>query len=94
MTKPLDLIMFVVAMAMATVMLQLSIVNSDLRQRLDQSEAEPSSVMVTCVCPEYEEGWDDAVSAQGCDPGFDETPIEDLRLICAELDAFGYVPGC
>jgi hypothetical protein len=52
------------------------------------------AVAVTCECPEYEEGWDDAQFAQGCDPSAQEMPIDDIKLICAELDEYGYVPGC
>ena len=52
------------------------------------------AVAVTCVCHEYDEGWDDAQYAEGCDPSLTELPIDDLRLICAELDEYGYVPGC
>ena len=52
------------------------------------------TVQVTCECPEYEEGWDDAQFAEGCDPSVNEMAIDDIKLICAELDEYGYVPGC
>jgi hypothetical protein len=50
-------------------------------------------VQVTCVCPDYEDGWEDAEHAVGCDPdsGFD---IEELRALCEDLETYGYVPSC
>jgi len=92
--KPLDLISFVLLISMAGLVAQLSITNSDLRQRLEQRSIECPAVQVTCVCPEYDEGWEDAQFAEGCDSDMTELPIDDLRLICDDLDDYGYIPGC
>jgi hypothetical protein len=92
--KPFDLISFVLLISMAGLVAQLSITNSDLRQRLEQRSIECPAVQVTCVCPEYDEGWEEAQVAEGCDPDMTELPIDDLRLICDDLDDYGYIPGC
>ena len=92
--KPLDLISFVLLISMAGLVAQLSITNSDLRQRLEQRSIECPAVQVTCFCPEYDEGWEDAQFAEGCDSDMTELPIDDLRLICDDLDDYGYIPGC
>jgi hypothetical protein len=92
--KPLDLISFVLLVTMAGLVAQLSFTNSDLRHRLEQRTIECPAVQVTCVCPEYDEGWDDAQFAEGCDPSFTQMGIDDLRLICDELDDYEYIPGC
>lgn len=60
---------------------------------LDRGDGCPS-VHVTCECPEYDEGWDDAQFAEGCDPDMSEIAIDDLRLMCDELDSYGYIPDC
>ena len=61
-----------------------------IRQTLACQPQEP--VMVTCVCPEYDEGWDDAEYVSGCSP--EEIDLETLQGMCSELEAFGYVPHC
>lgn len=53
-----------------------------------------SPVHVTCECPDYEEGWDDAQHAEGCDPGVSDMSFEDLALVCDQLEEYGYVPSC
>lgn len=70
--------------------------NDDLEGQLHSALVSQSQqcppVAVTCVCPDYEEGWEDAQHADGCDT--EEIELEDLRHMCAELETFGYVPGC
>jgi hypothetical protein len=65
--------------------------NLELREIL-RTRAACTPVQVSCVCPEYEEGWDDAEFAEGCDPA--GIAIEDLELICAEFSEYGYIPSC
>jgi hypothetical protein len=65
--------------------------NLELREIL-RTQAACAPVQVSCVCPEYDEGWDDAQFAEGCDP--QGIALEDLELICAEISEFGYVPSC
>lgn len=65
--------------------------NRDLRQQLGRGGA-CAPVMVTCSCPEYEEGWDDAKFVEGCVPH--ELDPEALEVMCDELDSLGYVPRC
>jgi hypothetical protein len=74
---------------------------AELRRALHDLEdqvrdvVEPSvPVGVTCICPDYEEGWDDAEYAGGCDPDMGEMTIEELQTVCTELVSFGYVPHC
>ena len=61
--------------------------------RVQDLQEERVPVQVSCVCPAYEDGWDDAeyVEDLDCEGGHD---IEDLRLMCVELEEFGYVPDC
>jgi len=68
--------------------------NNVLEQQLHESLLRQSQepVQVTCVCPEYDEGWDDAEYVSGCDP--EEIDIEMLEGMCSELETFGYVPRC
>jgi len=67
--------------------------NTQLHESL-QTQAECPMVNVVCECPEYDEGWDDAQYAEGCDPRASEMSIEDLQVMCAEIETYGYVPGC
>jgi len=62
------------------------------RARLEDPPPACSAVAVTCVCPDYEDGWEDSEHAEGCDP--EPISIEDLRAMCEELEAYGYVAGC
>ena len=96
--KPVQIILLVLVVALAAVgwnlQTQLQAVRADnaqLREAL-RTQVACAPVEVTCVCPEYEEGWDDAEFAEGCDPA--GIPIDDLEFICAELEEFGYVPRC
>jgi len=69
----------------------------ELHEQLHEAQEAPdrcTPVQVTCECPDYDEGWDDAQFSEGCDPDMSELPIEDLRAICADLESYGYVPGC
>lgn len=69
------------------------VLENELREVLrSRSRCEP--VQVTCTCPDYEEGWEDAQYVDGCDPAWDEMSADDLRLICSELETYGYVPSC
>ena len=63
------------------------ILESQLHEALLRPEGMCPAVYVACECPEYDEGWDDAQFAEGCDPDLNELPIEDLRTICFELEA-------
>jgi len=65
--------------------------NVQLRETL-RTQVTCPPVQVTCVCPEYDEGWDDAQFAEGCDP--EGIALEDLEFVCAELNEFGYIPAC
>lgn len=68
----------------------------DLYQQLHEAHAEPdrcTPVHVTCECPEYDEGWEDAQHAEGCEPQLGMT-IDGLQIMCADLDMYEYVPGC
>ena len=67
--------------------------NDQLRE-LVQPQVACAPVHVTCECPEYDEGWDDAQFAEGCDPDMTEMDIDALRIVCEELDSYGYIPGC
>jgi hypothetical protein len=99
-TSPLTLLLFVLIVALASIgwnlqtQLQVSrMENLQLRETL-RSQVTCAPVQVTCECPDYEEGWGDALFAEGCpteDVGID---LEQIELICAELDEYGYVPGC
>lgn len=102
MAKPIpipQLLLFTLPAVLTTVILALTPLGWDLHTQLENSRAEVfelrevlhtqvtcTPVQVTCVCPEYDQGWDDAEFAEGCDYDFD--------LICAELHEFGYVPNC
>jgi len=69
--------------------------NGQLHERLQvQPQIECPNVSVTCECPEYDEGWDDAQFSEGCDPDINEMGIDELRIICDDLDSYGYIPGC
>lgn len=65
--------------------------NAQLREAM-RTQVACAPVQVTCVCPTYEEGWDDSEFAEGCAPAPIE--LEQIELVCAELKEFGYVPGC
>jgi len=62
----------------------------DLHERLREERV---PVQISCICPAYEDGWDDAefVEDLDCERGYD---IEDLELMRVELDELGYVPDC
>lgn len=89
-----------VGLIMATVIVDLGTRNdaleehvADLERRLRDAKAPRCpDVLVTCECPDYEEGWEDAEFAEGCDP--DPIGIDELRAMCSELEAYGYVPDC
>jgi hypothetical protein len=63
-----------------------------LRQVHDMALRESAAVEVTCVCPDYEEGWDDAEYVSGCTP--EEIDLETLEAMCDEVETFGYIPHC
>ena len=65
--------------------------NDQLRE-LVQPQVACAPVQVTCVCPDYEEGWDDSEYLDGCSP--EELDIEELRIVCDELNQYNYIPGC
>lgn len=65
---------------------------SQLHAALVSQASECAPVQVTCECPDYEEGWQDAEYVEGCET--EEFSVEDLRHMCEELKTFGYVPGC
>jgi len=102
---PTQITLFMLPAALTTIVAFLSALAWDLQTQLEDSRTENAQlreslptqmacapVQVTCVCPEYEEGWDDAEFAEGCDPA--EIELEQIELICAELDEYGYVPRC
>jgi hypothetical protein len=65
----------------------------DLQEKLADREVCPD-VHVTCNCPEYEEGWDDAEFAEGCTA--DSFTYSELETMCADLmyaEPEG-IPGC
>lgn len=87
----------VVVVALTMRIQQLEADKVELHEQLHEAQSAPdrcTPVQVTCVCPEYDEGWEDAQFAEGCDPSLSEMPIEELRVICDELEGYGYVPGC
>lgn len=49
-------------------------------------------VQVTCECPAYEEGWDDAEYASSYTPPFFDE--EALLTICEEIESHHQIPGC
>jgi len=68
----------------------------DLYEQLHEVRADPARcapVHVTCECPEYDEGWEDAQHAEGCEPQL-EMSIDGLRIMCDDLDMYEYEPGC
>lgn len=78
--------------------------NLQLRRQVHQAiESRPPPecpvARVVCECPAYEQGWDDAEVAGGCDPGAEGCDLESLddetlETICGELGLYGYVPRC
>jgi hypothetical protein len=66
--------------------------NDRLRDELSRRSVDPIPVVVTCECPEYEEGWEDAEFVEGCAP--EEISVEELRDMCSDLEEYGYVPDC
>lgn len=67
---------------------------NDQFQELLKPQAACTPVQVACVCPDYDEGWEDAQFVEGCDPALGEIPIEDLRAMCSEMEAYWYAPSC
>jgi hypothetical protein len=65
--------------------------NAALQEKL-QPQVACAPVHVTCECPDYDEGWEDSEYMEGCEP--EELDVEDLRVICDELNQYGYIPGC
>lgn len=65
--------------------------NAQLHERLHE-QVTCAPVHVTCDCPDYEEGWDDAEYVEGCNP--EEFSVEDFQVMCDDLNQYGYVPGC
>lgn len=57
--------------------------NLRLQERLNERQVCPD-VMVTCDCPEYEEGYEDAEWVQGCDNL--EIPWEELQDLCVGVN--------
>ena len=70
------------------------LLENQLHDTLSRAPSECSPVHVTCVCPEYEEGWDDAQFSEGCDTSLSEFSFEELRLMCDDLDSYDQTPGC
>ena len=69
--------------------------NDELHEMIQKpAQLECPMVAVTCACPEYDEGWEDAQHAIGCDPDINEMDLDVLQNICEELDSYGYVPHC
>lgn len=96
-TAAIMVISTVVIFALTLHIQQLERDKEELHQQLHESHMAPdrcTPVHVTCECPEYDEGWDDAQFAEGCDPSVTEMDIDDLRILCDELDSSQYIPGC
>jgi len=69
--------------------------NDQLHEMIQKSsQLECPMVAVTCECPEYDEGWDDAQFSEGCDTSLSEFSFEELRLMCDDLDSYDQTPGC
>jgi hypothetical protein len=65
------------------------------RHRASLAEARLLSerpVELTCVCQDYEDGWEDAEYVSGCEN--EELDLEEIEAMCAEFEEFGYAPGC
>jgi hypothetical protein len=92
---PINLLLFVVIVGLVGAIFQLQSVNRQLQYQLDQlSDLECPEVYVECVCPEYDQGWEDASFAEGCEPTVDEMSFEELELICQQIEDYGYIPDC
>jgi hypothetical protein len=66
---------------------------TELQGKLADREVCPD-VQVTCNCPQYEEGWDDAEFSRGCTP--ESFTYEELENMCEEImfpEPNG-IPGC
>jgi len=70
------------------------VLEAQLHEALLHQGGSCAPVQVTCECPEYDEGWEDAQFMEGCDPDMGEIPIEDLQVMCADLENYEYIPGC
>jgi hypothetical protein len=71
---------------------QLRLDNVRLRDELSRRALEPLPVVVTCECPDYEEGWEDSEFAEGCNP--EPISLEEMRTMCSDLEEYGYEPDC
>lgn len=91
-----------VLITLGTWIWNLQVQTDQLRHRNDQlyellqqpSQLECPMVAVVCECPDYDEGWEDAQFAEGCDPDLGSMDIGELQGICDELNSYGYVPSC
>lgn len=57
-----------------------------------RSQMTCAPVRVICECPSYDEGWEDALFVEGCDP--DAVSLGDVELLCSEFNEYGYAPHC
>lgn len=93
----LQLVLLILIVALAAVgwhlQSQVQVLRGEnLNLRENRSAGSCTPVDVSCTCPEYEQGWDDAEYVAGCEPA--EIPIEELEAICADLHEYGYAAGC
>ena len=67
---------------------------SQLHDVLVKSPTACPAVLVTCECPNYDAGWDDAEYLEGCGPDMNELSLEDLMIMCAGFDVDDHIAGC
>jgi hypothetical protein len=92
---PTNLLLFVVIVGLVGAVFQLQAANRDLHYQLDRlGILECSPVHVECVCPDYDQGWEDAAFAEGCDSALDEMSFDELKVMCQEIEDYGEIPGC
>lgn len=101
--SPLNLLSYLVMIGLTGVVFQLLLVNQELidqvRKELDkapvvqecpvQPACPVTNSYVTNICPEYDQGWEDAQASE-CP----ELTTDELRSMCQDLEELGYVPDC